>query len=167
MITKLDEYLKTISEAFQNPLHIQWVDKINSLIGLFHVNENVYQINAINKGNDIWKYDFYFFEDNKSFNPSLTGLEKDKYRVLPTVKSGMEYLVNQKKVDAIIFGATDKSSGRKKLYESFCVNFSKNNNFEYYSKMQDDKQIFVLYKSYINMNVLTDTIISIIDEEKQ
>lgn len=166
-IKKLDEYFKMLSEAFDNPLNIKWIDEGNKLIGLFYVYENVYQINCNKKNNDIWKYDFYLYEDStNSLSPEITGFKKDKYRVLPTIKSGLEYLIKNKNVNAIIFGATDKSKGRKKLYESFCVDFARNNNFEYYTKLQDDKQIFVLYKSNINKNVLMDTIIKTIEEEK-
>ena len=166
MIKKLDEYFKIISEAFENPLSIRWVDKDNILIGLFTVNNNIFQINCINKNNNIWKYEFYIMDENKNFSPELTKNEKDKYRVLPTVKSGMMYLVNNKKVDAIVFGATDSSRGRKKLYESFCNDFSKENNFEYYTSIQNDKQIFVMYSKNIDKNILIDTIIKIVDEEK-
>lgn len=166
MIKKLDEYFRIISEAFENPLPIKWVDKNNILIGLFIVNDNIFQINCINKNSNIWKYDFYIMDKDKNFSPELTKNEKDKYRVLPTVKSGMKYLIETKEVEAIVFGATDSSRGRKKLYESFCNDFSKENNFDYYTNIQDDKQIFVMYKKNIDKNILTDTIIKIVDEEK-
>ena len=166
MIKKLDEYFKIISEAFDSPLPIRWVDKDSILIGLFTVNDNIFQINCINKTNNIWKYDFYIMDKEKNFSPELTKNEKDKYRVLPTIKSGMKYLIDNKKVNAIVFGAVDKSKSRKKLYESFCMDFARNNNFEYYTKLQDDKQMFVLYKSNIDKNILMNTIIKTIEEEK-
>lgn len=166
MIKKLDDYLKYINEAFDNPLPIKWIDKDESIRGLFIVNENIYNISCINKGNYIWKYDFYFIDKDKTFSPELTNNEKDKYRVLPTIKSGMLYLINNKNVNAIVFGAADSSKGRKKLYESFCNKFSKDNSLEFYTKLQDDKQIFVMYKKNIDKNILVDTIINIIDSEK-
>jgi len=166
MIKKLDEYFKIISEAFDNPLPIRWVDKDSILIGLFTVNDNIFQINCINKTNNIWKYDFYIMDKDKNFSPELTKNEKDKYRVLPTIKSGMKYLIDNKKVNAIVFGTVDKSKSRKKLYESFCNDFSKENNFDFYTNIQDDKQIFVMYKKNIDKNILTDIIIKIVDEEK-
>lgn len=165
-IKKLDDYFDIISEALKNPLDIKWVDKNNKVIGLFTVNNNIYQINCINKENSIWKYDFYFLEKNKLLSPKLTGLEKDKYRILPTVKVGLEHLNSLKKPDAIVFGATDKSKGRKKIYESFCIEFAKTNNFEFYTKMENDKQIFILYKNNIDRNILTKTVFNIIEEEK-
>ena len=166
MIKKLDDYFNMLSEAFENPLPIRWVDKNEILIGLFTVNDNIFQINCINKDNNIWKYDFYIMDDNKNFSPELTKNDKDKYRVLPTVKLGMQHLIDNKKVDAVVFGATDNSRGRKKLYESFCIEFSKDNNFEFYTKIQDNRQIFIIYKNNIDKQILTDTIINIVEEEK-
>jgi hypothetical protein len=167
-IKRIDDLFSDISEALDNPLPIKWIDKNDKLIGLFTVNNNVYQINCINKGSNIWKYDFYKVEnpDKFIFLPELTGLEKDKWRVLPTIKDGMYYLISNKLVDAIVFGATDKSKGRKKIYDSFCKDFSEKNNFEFYTKIQDDKQLFILFRKNINMKNLGDIVTSIIEEEK-
>ena len=134
-IKQIDDFFDSISEAFDNPLFIKWIDKDNILRGLFTVNNNIYQIVCEDKGYNIWKYDFYYFDKNKIFTTELTGLEKDKFRVLPTVKVGIQYLYDNKKVDAIIFGASDKSKGRKSIYEDFCQEFSKNNNLEYYTRI--------------------------------
>jgi hypothetical protein len=71
-----------------------------------------------------------------------------------------------------IFGASDKSKGRKKLYESFCEDFSKRNDLNYYTKVYSnldqnvDRQIFVLFKSEVDRDILSDKIIQIIEEEK-
>jgi len=165
-LKKLDYFFNILKEAFDNPLEIKWVDKGNTLIGLFRNNENVYKINCINKNNNIWKYDFYFFEENKIFTTELTGLNKDKYRVLPTIKIGIQYLVDNKSPNAIVFGAADKSKGRKKLYESFCIDFASKNNFNFYTKIEDDKQLFILFKDSLDKDILTETVIKIIDEEK-
>lgn len=171
-ISKIDEYFNNISEAFDNPLPIKWIDKNAILRGLFVVNDNIYQIVCINKGNDIWKYDFYFYDKNKNFTTELTGLERDKFRVLPTVKFGIKYLYDNKNISAIVFGASDQSRGRKKLYEQFCKDFSLHNNLEYYSKVHSDlnenhdRQIFVLYKKSLDLDVLADTILEILEGEK-
>lgn len=172
-IKNLDDFFNSISEAFDNPLQIRWVDKDDILRGFFTVNDNIYQIVCENKGNSIWKYDFYFFEKDKNqFSIELTKNNKDKFRVLPTIKTGMQYLYDNKKVDAIVFGASDKSKGRKKIYESFCEFFSTNNNLKYYTKVHTDletnidRQIFILYKELINKELLTKTIFKILEEEK-
>lgn len=172
-IKNLDDFFNSISEAFDNPLKIKWVDKDDILRGFFTVDDNIYQIVCENKGNNIWKYDFYFFESDKNqFSTELTKNNKDKFRVLPTVKVGMQYLYDKKKADAIVFGASDKSRGRKKIYESFCEVFSTDNNLKYYTKVHSDlennidRQIFILYKELINKELLTKTIFKILEEEK-
>lgn len=171
-IKKMDDYFDMISEAFDNPLDIKWIDKNDILIGLFTVNNHIYQIKCENKENHIWKYDFYFYEKNKNFSPELTGFEKDKFRILPTVELGIQYLYDNKNIEAIIFGASDESKGRKKLYESFCQRFSKKNSLEYYTRIHSDvdegidRQIFVLYKEDINKDILSNTVFKILEEEK-
>ncbi len=71
-----------------------------------------------------------------------------------------------------IFGASDKSRGRKSLYEQFCKDFSSDNNLEYYTKVHSDlnenidRQIFILYKKDLDKDILTSTILEILEEEK-
>jgi hypothetical protein len=38
----------------------------------------------------------------------------------------------------------------KKLYESFSKDFAKEKEYEFYTKVENDKQIFVIYKEYID-----------------
>ncbi len=83
-IKKLDDFFDSISEAFDNPLPIKWIDKDMILRGLFSVNNNVYQIVCENKDNNIWKYDFYHYDENNTFSPEITNINSDKFRVLPT-----------------------------------------------------------------------------------
>lgn len=172
-IKNINDFFDSISEVFNNPLQIRWVDKDVILRGFFTVNDNIYQIVCENKGNNIWKYDFYFLEKDKNqFSIELTKNNKDKFRVLPTIKLGMQHLYDNKKVDAIVFGASDKSKGRKKIYESFCEVFSTDNNLKYYTKVHTDletnidRQIFILYNELINKELLTETIFKILEEEK-
>ena len=170
-IEKLDNFFDNISEMIKNPLDIKWFDNGDKLRGLFNINGHVYQIMCSNTGNNIWKYDFYLY-DTDEFSPELTDFKKDIFRVLPTVEVGMSYLYNNKKVDAIVFGSSDKSKGRKKIYEAFCHKFSKDNNIKYYTKIYYDdvnditRQIFILYDGNINMDILTKNVFIILKDEK-
>ena len=159
----MDDFFDSIEEAFNNPLEIRWIDKTNIIIGLFHVNNRVFQINCENKNNNFWKYDFYLMDKDKNLSPELTGLDKDKYRVMPTVKKGFYYLYDNKNPDAIIFGAGDKSRGRKKLYESFAQEFALEKNYIFYTKMFNNKQVFILYKEHADKKLLYNTLIEIIE----
>lgn len=175
-IKKLDDFFDMTKEAFENPLPIKWVDRSNQLIGLFEVNGSVYQINCHEKANNIWKYDFYIVEKIKNsivLSPELTGKEKDKFRVLPTILIGLDYFIKKKSPDSIIMGATDRSKGRKKIYESYLRDISLKSNYGFYTRVyqssddiSDIKQIFVLYKKSIDKEVLSNVIIKCIEEEK-
>jgi len=165
-VKKLDKYFDDIKETFNNPLEIKWIDN-GSLIGLFTINENIYKINCSNYGNNIWKYSFYLYNEiENTFTTKSNNNENDKFRVLSTVKSGLEYLIKNKVVDSIIFGSVDSSRGRKKLYESVCVEFSKINNYIFYTKNFEDKQLFILYKDWIDKEILFSTLTKIIEDEK-
>ena len=165
-LKSIDGYFKLIEEAFGNPLPIGWDDKTNVLIGLFHVNNRVFQLNCEERVDNIWKYDFYILNNDKKLSPELTGLDKDKFRVLPTVKTGFYYLHETKNPNAIIFGAADKSRGRKKIYESFAQKFASENNYIFYTKMFDDLQVFVLYKENTDKQILYNTLTEVIENEK-
>jgi hypothetical protein len=165
-VKKLDDYFKMVSEALKNPLDIRWIDKGSNLVGLFAAYNHVYQINCVDKGYNIWKYDFYLYDQGKNeFSPELTGYEKDKYRVLPTVELGVNYLYKLKSPDAIVFGAVDQSRGRKGLYDSFCKKFSKEVGYEYSTNVSEGKQIFVLFKREIDREVLISKVMEIVQDK--
>lgn len=175
-IKKLDDFFEIVKEAFKDPLEIKWIDKAGHLIGLFEINDNVYQINCVEKSNKIWKFDFYSVErkeDSIVLSPDINNRERDKFRVLPTVLVGLEYLVLQKEPESIILGAADSSKGRKKLYASFLEDFSLKMDYKFYTKVYQTsedvtstKQLFVLYKEGIDSDKLYSTIISSIEDEK-
>jgi hypothetical protein len=175
-IKKLDDFFEMVKEAFKDPLEIQWIDKAGHLVGLFEINDNVYQINCVEKENNIWKFDFYSVErkaDSIVLSPDMTNRERDKFRVLPTVLVGLEYLVLQKSPEAIILGAADSSKGRKKLYASFLEDFCLKIDYKFYTKVYQTseditstKQLFVLYKEGGDIDKLYSTIISSIEDEK-
>lgn len=175
-IKGMDDFFVMLKEAFNSPLPIKWIDNTNELIGLFTINDNVYQINCVEKSDGIWKYDFYIVEksdDNIVLSPELTGKEKDKFRVLPTILNGLDALIEKKSPMSIIVGATDKSRGRKKLYESHLKDLSIKKGYEFYTRVyqssddiSDTKQIFVLYKEDINKDILSKVIFKSIEEEK-
>lgn len=161
-------YLSHVSEALKNPVDIRWIEHPGQLIGLFIVNDNVYQLTCTEKREGYWKYKFHHVEKREKYvlSPELTGISKDRWRVLPTVKKGLEHLVETKKVTATIFGATDSSKGRKKLYESFCENFSKEQGFRFFTRMEDDRQIYILYRPDTDPDILQEVTEEIISEEK-
>jgi len=159
-----DEFWECFDEAFNNPIQIKWIDKPYEYIGLFTLNNKVYNIYTINKGDNIWTFKFYVYLDGK-LSPNLTNDYKNMFRVLPTIKQGFIDLINEKNPDGIIFGALDESEGRKKLYNSFSIDISKQFDYEYTSKEKDNKKIYILYKPNINKEILFNKIIQITTDE--
>ena len=167
-IKKINEYFKMLSEAFDNPVEIRWVNKDNNLIGLFIVNDNVYQINCNNIGDNFWTYKFFFYDKLKNvMDPNLTGFDKDKYRVLPTIKNGLIYLIENKNIDCLIYGALDDSLSRKKLYNDISNEISTKYNFEYITQgigEMGKKQIYILYKSSVDRDLLFKKVEKIVND---
>ncbi len=159
-IKKVDE----LFEALDNPVEIKWIKKSLEWIGLFSVNNNVYQINIEDKlGDDIWRFKFYHY-NNHVLSPEKTGLNSDVWRVLPTIKVAFEEFLKEKPI-GIIFGASGDSIGRKKIYHSFMKEMSKKFNLTEYYKVSEGKALYCLYQSKVDKDVLYKNIRNIIDEE--
>lgn len=159
-----DKSLNDLFEGFNTPTQIKWIDNKNKLIGLFIVNDKIYQITCEQKNNDIWTYKFYLYDKDKNqLDVELTNFKSGYMSVLSTIRVGMEYLIENKKVKSIIFGATDKSKGRKSLYQNFSEELSKKYDFNLSSNEISDKKIFILYKD-IDKEILFKTVENIIED---
>lgn len=174
-IQNIDDFFEEFfKESFDSKiLEINWKDSPNSLKGIFEVNDKKYQINCIHKGNNIWTYDFYYYEkDFNRFSPELTYSGKDMFSILKTTEYGMEYLYAIKKVEAIIFGASDRSKSRKSIYQTFCQKYAKERDLIYLTKVyhneddNSDRQVYILYNKNIDKDILTTTTIEYFISEK-
>jgi hypothetical protein len=160
-IDKFSEFF----ESYNTPVGIKWIDKNYKLIGLFMVNNKVYQITCTNNDYNIWTYKFHFYDNEKNeFSPELTNFNTGKLSILSTIRVGMEYLINNKNPNGIIFGALDSSDSRKKLYWTYSTEIKDKYNYERLTQNIDNKQIFILYKE-IDKEILFDKIKEIIENE--
>ena len=142
-----EKYFNSLSESYDSDVDIKWIDRNNNLIGLFSVNDIVYQINCINKGNDIWTYKFYLYDSNsKELSPDITNFNTGKMSVLSTVRKGMRYLIDNKTPKCLIFGSLDTSEGRKKLYSRYSNEIKELYGYELHTSKIHNKKIFVLVK---------------------
>ncbi|HHX69462.1 MAG TPA: hypothetical protein GX708_15630 [Gallicola sp.] len=159
-----DKSVERLFEGFDTPVDIKWIDNNNELIGLFQVNDKVYKISCEYKNNDIWTYKFYNYDSiKKSLDIKLTNFNTGYMSVLSTIRSGMEYLIDTKDPKSIIFGATDRSKGRKVLYERFSNELCDKYNFELTINGVENKKIFILYKD-IDKEILFESVERIIEE---
>lgn len=146
-IQKFQKFLDSLVESYNSPVDITWIEKEN-LIGLFCVNDKVYQINCIDRGDDIWTYKFYLYDVNtKELLPELTNFNVGKMAILSTVRKGMVYLVENKSPRCLIYAALDDSEARKKLYLDFSRELEREYGYTLNTASFGNKKVFVLYKN--------------------
>ena len=158
--SELDKFWKDINESYENPESIRWIEKSNKLIGLFIVNNEIYKIEYDLYNHNIWTYKFMKYDIiSGQFIMYLIGNVdvKDKMKILGTIRKGMEYLIIEKSPNSLIFSALDDSGGRKKLYERFSEEIVNKYGFKYKTSLQNDNQIFILYKK-IDIELILDVI---------
>jgi len=142
-----EKFFNSLSESYNSDVDIKWIDRNDNLIGLFSINNIVYQINCINKGNDIWTYKFYLYDSNlKELSPDITNFNTGKMSILSTIRKGMLYLIDNKTPKCLIFGSLDKSEGRKKLYSRYSNEIKELYGYELHTSQIDNKKVFVLVK---------------------
>ena len=160
---KVDKFTEFL-ESYNTPVDIRWINKDNKLIGLFMVDDKIYQITCTHRKYNIWVYKFHFYnKDKNEFSPELTNFNTGTLSVLSTIRVGMEYLIKDKDPNGIIFGALDSSESRKKLYWSYSLEIMNKYNYDRVTRNVDNKQIFILYKS-INKDTLFDVVKEIIED---
>jgi hypothetical protein len=165
LIKRLEEYFDKLEESFNSDVEIKWIEKYQKMIGLFSVDEKVYQIDCVDRGNDIWTYKFYLYDPNMNkFLPDLTDFKTGKMSVLSTVRKGMCYLIESKNPKALIFGALDESEGRKKLYYRFSQEIVKRYGYKLSTHVKNGNQAFLLFKEEINKDILMETFSRIVEE---
>ncbi len=154
-IKKFDELL----ESYDSPVNINWTAFDGKLVGIFLVRGVQYQISCLDKGYGVWTYKFYVcISESNELSPNLTNNDVGKLSILSTIRDGMKYLIETKNPKSVIFGAFDKSEGRKKLYWRYSEELKNEYDFKLLTKNRDDKQIFILYKQ-----IEIDDLLKIID----
>lgn len=161
-IQKFEEYFSSVYEAFNSPLNIVWEGGEKSLIGFFSIGSDYYKISCLEYDFNIWAYKFFILDKNKNkFSQTSKGDANNKLKVLSTIRTGMEYLINLKNPNSLIFMATDDSESRKKIYFSFAEELEKKFNYRILSNKKGNYQIYILYK-----NIDLDLVLNEIDKIK-
>jgi hypothetical protein len=147
-IKKFEEYCSYLYEAFNSPLDIRWDSNEESLIGFFSIGLDYYKISCLRQDFNIWTYKFFILDkDGEEFSQTSKGDSNNKMKVLSTIRFGMEYLINLKDPNGIIFMASGESESRKKIYFSFGEELEKKFNYKFISNRKGDYQIYILYKN--------------------
>jgi hypothetical protein len=164
MVEKFEKYLSSLYEAFNSPLDISWVEGEKSLNGFFSIGSDYYKISCIEYDFNIWVYKFYILDKKEvEFSQTSKGDSNNKMRVLSTIRSGMEYLINYKNPNSLIFMASDDSESRKKIYFSFSEELENKFKYEFITNRKGNYQIYILYKN-IDLDLILQQIDKIKDE---
>ena len=148
---RFNEYFNKIEESLTNPSQINWLINNNSYIGNFTVDDVEYKIEYLKQIGNNWSYSFSYFDIDKniwSYNISNKG--SSGFSELSTVKFGLYYLYDKTKPNSIVFSAIDSSNTRRRLYQSFCEEFCKNNNWNFSNRGSDEKRLFVMFNNNIS-----------------
>lgn len=163
-IQKFEEYFSSVYEAFNSPLNIVWEGGEKSLIGFFSIDNDYYKISCLEYDFNIWTYKFFILDKNKNeFSQTSKGDANNKLKILSTIRTGMEYLINLKNPNSLIFMAADDSESRKKIYFSFAEELEKKFNYKILSNKKGNYQIYILYKN-IDLDLVLDEIDKIKNE---
>lgn len=158
------KFLDSIVESYNSDVDIKWIKNEKKLIGLFRVNNKVYQISCIDRGNGIWTYKFYLYNsDNNELTPELTNFNSGKMSILSTIRKGMIYLIENESPKCLIYGALDNSEARKKLYLDYSRELEKKYDFKLNMASFGNKKVFILYKD-IESNKVECVISELINE---
>ena len=162
-IKSFEELAKGIKEALDSPIEVKWNKLKSDWIGTFQTDKNEYNITIQEQKYDIWKYKFFFVENDK-LSIKMTNYNYDTFKVLATIyKSAFDFL-DEVKPNGIIFGADNDSPNRVKLYTKFsneCVN---KYGYTLYEASHGDKDINpTIYVLYHKLN--PDELFEVIDSE--
>jgi hypothetical protein len=156
-ILKYKNYLDDLKESFNSDINVNWIEKDNRIIGLFKIDNNVYQLD-FNRVGDSWSYKFYFV---KSINGEIvldvgkTGFNKDSFKVLSTAKKGLIKFIKDKSPNALVFSAQSEEgediSKRMKIYQEMLISSIENfSEYNYNIENISGNQIYTIFKKKLN-----------------
>lgn len=151
----IDKYMDFLIEAYNNPLKIDW-NIGPPLTGSFKVLDLDYKIYSEVIINGFMTYKFKYKKD-QVYSDEILNKTEYKISVIPTIKSGIDFILNDISPNGVIFAAMDESKGRKNIYDRYCESID-NTIWNVYSKEYDNKKIWVIHKKEITGETIFETI---------
>lgn len=145
----LDKYMNFLIDAYKTPLNIDW-EIGPPLVGRFKVMDLEYKIYS-----DLVINGFMNFKYKKG--DQLLNKEGYKISVIPTIKSGIDFILNNINPNGVIFVAMDESKGRKNIYDRYCSTVD-SNIWQVYTKIFENNKIYVIHKKGISGDIIFETI---------
>lgn len=156
---KIDVYINSVFEAIDNPLEVEYSFIDDVLYGTFNDGKTDYVIEAEHIIHNFFTFKFKA-NDNGEYTVDLNnnrGVEK--YRVLATVKNSLFFILDELKPNGVIFGALDKSKGRKRLYDKFVEEYLlKNPNKDSTIKEQNNEKVYLIHNKDEDIETIIDVI---------
>lgn len=155
-VLKYEKYLNELKESLNSEIDVNWIRKRDRLIGLFKIDENLYQLD-FNRIGDSWSYKFYFIKtDNNgiTLDVSKTGFNKDRFKVLTTAKKGLVKFLKEESPNAVIFSAQSEEgvdiSKRMKIYQDMLVSSAGFPEYNYKIENISGNQVYILFKKELD-----------------
>lgn len=82
----------------------------------------------------------------------LTNFNSGKMSILSAIGDGMNYLIEKKSPNCLIFASLDSSECRKKLYFRYSKEIESEFGFTLNTALFGDKEVFILYRNEINVD---------------
>ena len=142
---KFSDFMKEMTEAAKNPLHINWTKKSNNWKGVFNIDNNVFEI-YINRNNDycdnisVWEFKF-----TRNFSTEMVKDYKYPFVIVPTIQSAMEEFLKEKKPSVLGFVGNKDDRGRVKMYEKNAKIYSDKFKYKLFLDKSTDYYAFVLF----------------------
>jgi hypothetical protein len=140
-IDKFDDYysikniMGRVVEGLNSPLEVIWDKTPNEWHGTFEIDDTKYIIEIINFS-DCGHWLFKFRAEDTGFD--LTNDIKKAFSVLPTIEKACIDFLTEISPEVFVFCASDKSSGRKKLYTVFSHKIRDDFNMIYHTEHKND-----------------------------
>ena len=172
MLNKFDEYIKELKESLNSNIEIKWIEKQNRHIGLFQINNNIYQLD-FNLKCDSWSYKFYFInnKDNKiTLKVNKTDFKYDSFKVLATAKKGLIRFIDKNSPNAVVFSAhnegNDYPTKRMSIYQQILTSLiDEFPDYNYKIDNISNIQIYIVYKEKLkNVDFTFNNIKEIIED---
>ena len=145
-ILKYEKYLNELKESFDSDIAVNWIRKESRLIGLFKIDENLYQLD-FNRIGDSWCYKL-------ALDINKTGFNKDYFKVLATAKKGLIKFLKEESPNAVIFSAQSEEgvdiSKRMKIYQDMLISVCDFPEYNYKIENISGNQVYTLFKKYLD-----------------
>jgi hypothetical protein len=167
LIKRFNDYFNKLEEALNTPSEIDWSKENNNLIGFFDINDIKYKIECLKQIGNNYAYLFSFYDTElNDWSFRLTNKGLDSFKVLSTIKEGLNYVFKNLNPNSVIFSAIDNSDSRKRIYLTFCETFCKENSLLFLDKGTNDRKIYLLYKdnlSSVDKEEIMESLIKVIE----